>query len=95
MAKEVRQGLVIAEGAKAYGVAIAANGSVDEAETLKLRDEMLAAGTSGELFDRGERSTNCARGARFGSARRWAGGAISLANPIARRAGGGCRSAIL
>ena len=53
VAKEIRQGLVTAEGARAYGVAIAADGSVDEAATAKLRDEMRAAGTSGELFDRG------------------------------------------
>ena len=53
VAKEIRQGLVTDEGARSYGVAIAADGSVDEAATAKLRDEMRAAGTSGELFDRG------------------------------------------
>ena len=42
VAKEIKQGLVTVEGAKAYGVVIAADGSVDAAATEKLRGEMAA-----------------------------------------------------
>jgi N-methylhydantoinase B len=42
VAKEIRQGLVTVEGAKRYGVVIAADGSVDEAATTALRAKMRA-----------------------------------------------------
>lgn len=51
--KEVRQGLVSADGAKAYGVVADADGVVDAAATEKLRAAMRADATSNELFDRG------------------------------------------
>ncbi|GLR46356.1 hydantoinase B/oxoprolinase family protein [Sphingomonas astaxanthinifaciens] len=52
VAKEVRQGLVTVEGARAYGVVCDADGALDERATAKLREEMAGQG-SGELFDRG------------------------------------------
>jgi N-methylhydantoinase B len=42
VALEVRQGLVTPEGARHYGVVIAGDGSVDEAATTRMRDEMRA-----------------------------------------------------
>jgi N-methylhydantoinase B len=48
VAKEVRQGLVTTEGAKLYGVMLAADGSVDAAGTEALRAEMTG-GRDGPL----------------------------------------------
>jgi N-methylhydantoinase B len=48
--KEIRQGLVTAKGAKAYGVVADADGVVDAAATEKLRASMAG---SNLLFDRG------------------------------------------
>jgi N-methylhydantoinase B len=42
VALEVRQGLVTREGARRYGVVLAEDGTVDEAATARLRDEMRA-----------------------------------------------------
>ena len=51
--KEIRQGLVSAEGAKAYGVVASAEGQVDEAATARLRESMRASANDNPLFDRG------------------------------------------
>ncbi|WP_336951494.1 hydantoinase B/oxoprolinase family protein [Sphingobium aromaticivastans] len=53
VAKEITQGLVTAEGAKAYGVVIAADGSVDEAATAGSRDRMRSERGDASLFDFG------------------------------------------
>jgi N-methylhydantoinase B len=53
VAKEIVQGLVTAEGAKDYGVMIAADGTVDETETGSLRDTMRQARGSIGVFDFG------------------------------------------
>ncbi len=42
VAKEVRRGLVTAEGAKRYGVCVAEEGAVDAEATESLRDQMRA-----------------------------------------------------
>jgi N-methylhydantoinase B len=49
----VDRGLVTAEGAKRYGVVIAADGSVDEAATTALRDELRAKRGETEMFNFG------------------------------------------
>ena len=51
--KEVRQGLVTAEGARAYGVVANSDGVVDQAATDALRDSIRTDGGRIELFDRG------------------------------------------
>ena len=51
--KEIRQGLVSAEGAKAYGVVASTEGSVDETATASLREAMRASANDNPLFDRG------------------------------------------
>ena len=51
--KEVRQGLVTAEGARAYGVVANSDGVVDQAATEALRDSVRTDGGRIELFDRG------------------------------------------
>ena len=51
--KEIRQGLVTADGARAYGVVATSDGVVDEVATATLRDAMSAQGGRNELFDRG------------------------------------------
>jgi N-methylhydantoinase B len=53
VSREIRQGLVSAAGARAYGVVADAQGAVDEAATETLRGEMRAAGGEVLLFDRG------------------------------------------
>ena len=53
VAREIRQGLVSAGGARAYGVVADDQGCIDVAATARLRDELRADGGSGELFDRG------------------------------------------
>ena len=53
VAREIRQGLVSAEGAKAYGVVADADGQLDEAATERLRGELRGAGKDHALFDRG------------------------------------------
>jgi len=54
VAKEIRQGLVTVAGARAYGVVIAADGSVDAGATTALRAEMAAAVKPGtDLFNFG------------------------------------------
>ncbi|MFZ4746088.1 MAG: hydantoinase B/oxoprolinase family protein [Sphingomonas sp.] len=53
VAREVRQGLVTAHGARAYGVVADAQGVVDALATEALRNEMRAAGGDALLFDRG------------------------------------------
>lgn len=53
IAKEITQGLVTAEGAKAYGVVIAADGSVDEAATEALRAKLREERGAVEVFDFG------------------------------------------
>ncbi len=54
VAKEIRQGLVTVAGARAYGVVIAADGSVDADATTALRAEMAAAVQPGnDLFNFG------------------------------------------
>ncbi len=50
---EIRQGLVTAEGARAYGVVADGEGTVDEAATAALREEMTAARGALPLFDYG------------------------------------------
>jgi len=42
VAKEVRQGLVSAEGARRYGVVVAADGTMDPRASTALRDAMSA-----------------------------------------------------
>jgi N-methylhydantoinase B len=53
VAREIRQGLVTSEGARAYGVVADANGTLDVAATAALRAVMRASAVSGSLFDRG------------------------------------------
>jgi len=53
VAKEIRQGLVSAAGAKTYGVVADADGTLDEAATENLRATMRAAANENALFDRG------------------------------------------
>jgi N-methylhydantoinase B len=53
VALEIRQGLVSAGGARAYGVVADANGVVDELATEALRTQMRGAGGDALLFDRG------------------------------------------
>jgi N-methylhydantoinase B len=54
VAKEVREGLVTAEGAKAYGVVLAADGGVDAGATEALRAKLRAErGDATKLFDYG------------------------------------------
>lgn len=53
VAREVRQGLVSPEGAKAYGVVIATDGAVDGDGTAALRDAMRAERGVLPLFDTG------------------------------------------
>lgn len=53
MAKEIVQGLVTADGAKAYGVVIAGDGAVDVAATEKLRADMRQSRGETKLFDFG------------------------------------------
>lgn len=53
VAKEIRQGLVTAEGALGYGVVIAADGSVDAAATEALRTKMRAERGAVPVFDFG------------------------------------------
>ena len=53
VAVDVGRGLVSREGAKRYGVVIAADGSVDESATEKLRAEMAPAREGMGLFSRG------------------------------------------
>ena len=53
VAKEIRQGLVSADGAKAYGVVADAEGRLDQAATERLRGQMRDAGGDQPLFDRG------------------------------------------
>ena len=50
---DVEAGLVSVEGAKRYGVVLAANGQVDGAATTQLRAQMAKQRGSVELFDRG------------------------------------------
>ncbi|MEM5518286.1 hydantoinase B/oxoprolinase family protein [Henriciella sp. AS95] len=51
--KEILQGLVTVDGAKAYGVVADEAGNVDEAATAKLRDDMKASRPALELFNYG------------------------------------------
>jgi N-methylhydantoinase B len=53
VAKEIRQGLVTSDGAKAYGVVADANGHLDVAATEALRARMRASATPNTVFDRG------------------------------------------
>lgn len=53
VAKEIRQGLVTAEGARDYGVVVSATGEVDSAATERLRSEMSAGRKTGEVFNFG------------------------------------------
>jgi N-methylhydantoinase B len=53
VAKEIRQGLVTSDGAKAYGVVADANGRLDAAATEALRVRMRASATPNTVFDRG------------------------------------------
>jgi len=53
VAKEITQGLVTAQGARAYGVVVAAGGDVDAAATDDLRAAMRAARPETPLFDYG------------------------------------------
>ncbi|MEY5008275.1 MAG: hypothetical protein RL764_1591 [Pseudomonadota bacterium] len=53
VAKEIVQGLVTADGAKAYGVVIAGDGAVDVAATEKLRADMRQSRGETKLFDFG------------------------------------------
>jgi N-methylhydantoinase B len=53
VAKEIVQGLVTAEGARAYGVVIAADGSVDGAATEALRSQLRDERGPIEVFDFG------------------------------------------
>lgn len=53
VAKEIEQGLVTAEGAKAYGVAIAADGNFDPAATEILRATLRAERGAVQVFDFG------------------------------------------
>ena len=51
--KELRQGLVTANGARAYGVVADADGKIDAGATAALREAMRADSGRGQLFDRG------------------------------------------
>ncbi len=53
VAKEITQGLVTSEGARAYGVVIAADGSVDDRATVDLRKAMGDARGPAQVFDFG------------------------------------------
>jgi N-methylhydantoinase B len=53
VAKEIVQGLVTVEGAKAYGVVVAADGSVDPAATEQLRGALRSGRGEIKLFDYG------------------------------------------
>lgn len=53
VAREIEQGLVTIEGAKAYGVIVAADGGVDEAATTALRDRLRAERGEVSVFDFG------------------------------------------
>jgi N-methylhydantoinase B len=53
VAKEIRQGLVTSQGAKAYGVVADANGTLDAAGTEALRMKMRASASAATVFDRG------------------------------------------
>jgi N-methylhydantoinase B len=53
VAKEILQGLVTVEGAKAYGVVIAADGSVDMGATEALRGQLRAERGAVQVFDFG------------------------------------------
>ena len=53
VAREVRQGLVSAEGARAYGVVADANGGLDTEATERLRADMRESAGESVLFDRG------------------------------------------
>jgi N-methylhydantoinase B len=53
VAFDVEAGLVTVEGAKRYGVVIAANGSVDAAATEALRTKIRATRGPKKVFDRG------------------------------------------
>ena len=65
VAKEVGQGLVTVEGARAYGVVIAADGSVDGAATDTLRGERRSGrGNDLPLFDYGPSIDDLRRSAR-------------------------------
>ena len=53
VAKEIRQGLVTSNGAKAYGVIADANGMLDVQGTETLRARMRASASPAAVFDRG------------------------------------------
>ncbi len=53
VAKEIRQGLVTAAGARSYGVVADDDGHLDMAATDKLRADMRATNSDTALFDRG------------------------------------------
>lgn len=53
VAKEVVQGLVTAEGARAYGVVLATDGSVDASATQALREKLRSERGAIEVFDFG------------------------------------------
>ncbi len=53
VALEIDQGLVTADGARDYGVVIAADGTVDDGATAKLREQMKADRGETSLFDYG------------------------------------------
>lgn len=53
VAREVREGLATVEGARNYGVVIAAGGEVDAAATDVLRSQMRSQRTDGGVFDFG------------------------------------------
>ncbi|MBB5687881.1 hydantoinase B/oxoprolinase family protein, partial [Sphingobium boeckii] len=58
IAKEITQGLVTAEGAKAYGVVIAADGAVDDAATTALRNTLRTDRGTIDVFDFGPTMEN-------------------------------------
>ena len=53
VAKEVRQGLVTAPGARVYGVVVSADGALDASATDALRAKMRSQAAIAPLFDRG------------------------------------------
>ena len=53
MAFDVKRGLVSTDGARRYGVVLAADGSVDTGATEKLRAEMAPGRAEMGLFSRG------------------------------------------
>ncbi|WP_340588942.1 hydantoinase B/oxoprolinase family protein [Erythrobacter alti] len=63
VALEVRQGLVTAEGARAYGVVLAGDGTVDQSATAALREDITSDRGELPLFDYGpnlgELRANC------------------------------------